>query len=515
MKIRLTRTLCSSCLFCLLVIPWMVLPVQAAPRYDTKATPDFAQIDAYVQAQVQDARIPGLALGIIQGDRVAHLHGFGEADSTGRAVTPHTPFLLGSTTKSFTALAIMQLVEAGKIVLDIPVQRYLPWFRVADPVASGHITVRHLLTQVSGISTAVGLRLFTDDPTETPEQYVHALRTVTLTKPVGSTFQYSNANYAILGLVVQVVSGVPYQTYLQQHILTPLQMQQSFVSQEQARHAGLAQGHQSWFGFPVPIDLPVHESAFAVGYLMSSAEDMSHYLIAQSNGGRYNGISLLSPQGIDTMHTFAPGFSYAMGWGTVSQSGERVLYHDGDTLDSHSEMFIAPLHHWGIVLLLNEGDGIGYALSFTIHRMAIGEQILRLLEGQSLAPAGWSTNTYYLIIDGVLAIIFALVLANCLRLPHWYKRFEQRSRYRLVRMSIRLIGELLLPTLILLGLPAQGGYSWPFILHAVPDLGWWILVTMSLLLITGMLRGVLVLRTLRQKNVVPLKGVPFPSALYE
>ena len=71
MKIRLTRTLCSACLFCLLVIPWMVLPVQAAPRDDTKATPDFAQIDAYVQAQVQDSRIPGLALGIIQGDRMA------------------------------------------------------------------------------------------------------------------------------------------------------------------------------------------------------------------------------------------------------------------------------------------------------------------------------------------------------------------------------------------------------------------------------------------------------------
>ena len=110
MKIRLTRTLCSSFLFCLLVIPWMVLPVQAAPRDDTKATPDFAKIDAYVQAQVQDSRIPGLALGIIQGDRVAHLHGFGQADSTGRAVTP-PPFLIGSLTKSFTALAIMRLVE--------------------------------------------------------------------------------------------------------------------------------------------------------------------------------------------------------------------------------------------------------------------------------------------------------------------------------------------------------------------------------------------------------------------
>src|SRR2546423_7979270 len=119
--------------------------------------------------------------------------------------------------------------------------------------------------------------------------------------------------------------------------------------------------------------------------------------------------------------------------------------------------------HDNQVCLLNEGDGIGSALSFTANRMVIGQQILRLLEGQALAPAGWSTNSYYLVIDSVLAFIFALVLASFLRLPYWYKRFERRSRYRFVRVSLRLLGELLLPTLILLGLPVLGGYSWPFI----------------------------------------------------
>jgi hypothetical protein len=90
-------------------------------------------------------------------------------------------------------------------------------------------------------------------------------------------------------------------------------------------------------------------------------------------------------------------------------------------------------------VLLNEGDGIGYALSFTANRMAIGQQILRLLEGQGLAPTGWSTNSYYLVIDSVLALIFALVLASFLRLPYWYKRFERRSRDRLIRVSFRLL----------------------------------------------------------------------------
>lgn len=359
MKVSVSRPLVSACCFCVLALSWLALPTVAARHEDTKAAPDFAQIDAYVHAQMQDTRIPGLALAITHGDQVAHLHGFGAADSTGRAVTPQTPFLLGSTTKSFTALAIMQLVEAGKIELDAPVQRYLPWFHVADPVASARITVRHLLTQVSGLSTSVGLQLFTDSPAETPEQYVRNLSAVALTKPVGATFQYSNGNYAILGLIVQVVSGAPFETYLQEHVLSPLQMQRSFVSQEQAKKAGLAQGHRSWFGVPVPIDPPLHPAAFAAGYLIASAEDMAHYLIAQSNGGVYNGVSLLSPQGIDTMHTFAPGSSYAMGWGKFSQNGESILYHDGDIIDSHSEIFLAPAQQWGVVLLLNEGAGIG------------------------------------------------------------------------------------------------------------------------------------------------------------
>src|SRR5262245_21870968 len=100
MKISVSRTLISTWCFCVLALSWLSLPAASARHEVTKAAPDFAQSDAYVQAQMQDARIPGLALAITHGDQIAHLHGFGAADSTGRAVTPQTPFLLGSTTKS-------------------------------------------------------------------------------------------------------------------------------------------------------------------------------------------------------------------------------------------------------------------------------------------------------------------------------------------------------------------------------------------------------------------------------
>jgi CubicO group peptidase (beta-lactamase class C family) len=154
-------------------------------------------------------RIPGLALAIVEGSRIVHVRGFGKADDSGRKVTPQTLPFNGSTTKSFTALAIMQLREAGKLQLDAPVQRYLPWWRVADADASARITVRHLLYQVSGLSKATGNEHATSSAANASalEDQVRELRSAKLTKPVGASWQYSNANYNTLGMIVQSVSG--------------------------------------------------------------------------------------------------------------------------------------------------------------------------------------------------------------------------------------------------------------------------------------------------------------------
>jgi CubicO group peptidase (beta-lactamase class C family) len=155
-------------------------------------------IEAYITAQMRVARLPGLAMAVVKGDRIIHLRGYGVADPAGRPVTPQTPFIIGSLTKSFTALAIMQMVEAGKLELDAPVRHYIPWFRLSDLQASAHITPRHLLNHTSGISRYVGRQLLAGKGGATIEQRVRELRTVALTKPVGSTFQYSNVNYLIL-----------------------------------------------------------------------------------------------------------------------------------------------------------------------------------------------------------------------------------------------------------------------------------------------------------------------------
>ncbi len=162
-------------------------------------------IDDYVTDKMRSARIPGPTLAIVRGDRIVYLKGYGRADPSGRPVTPETPFVIGSITKPFTALVVMQLVEARAVELDAPVQRYIPWFRVADPAASAQITVRHLLTMTSGLPQRYETQLWTADDDGALERSVRALKTVKLRQPVGESFGYSNANYETLGLIVQTV----------------------------------------------------------------------------------------------------------------------------------------------------------------------------------------------------------------------------------------------------------------------------------------------------------------------
>ncbi len=263
---------------------------------------DIAAIDVYVATQMRSMRIPGFALGIVRGNQVVYLRGYGVADPVGKPVTPQTPFIIGSITKSFTALALMQLVEQGKVELDAPVQRYIPWFRLADHDASARLFLRHLLYHTSGISRFVGRELLVGRGDASLEERVRELSSVRFLHPVGEVFQYSNVNYLVIGLVIEMVSRQPYWEYIRKHIFTPLEMHHSFVSEADARQDGMAHGYRWWFGVPFPANVPYPSDVLPAGFLLSSAEDMAHYLIAHINCGQYGEVSVLSPAGVAELH---------------------------------------------------------------------------------------------------------------------------------------------------------------------------------------------------------------------
>jgi CubicO group peptidase (beta-lactamase class C family) len=518
MKRYLSRTLVvgvMACLLTLLALPSTALPVAATTRSNK---PNIASIDAYITAQMQADHIPGVALGLVHNDQVMHLRGFGSAGQNGRAVTPNTPFILASVSKSFTALAVMQLVEAGKVELDAPVQRYLPWFRLADPVASARITLRHLLYQTSGIPGS-GYACATDQATMTLEQYVRSLATLPLDRPVGSRHEYCSTNYDILGLIVQTVSGEPYATYIEQHIFAPLQMHDSFATEPEARRDGLAQGHRWIFGVPAPFD-DYNTAGVPAGYLVSSAGDLTHYLIAQMNGGRFGSTTVLSSAGIATMHAPAVpreggrGY-YGMGWVNGPFAGVPAIWHDGEDVNFHALLLIEPQTRWGVILLVNANTLIPVDGAANTALTSLDAGVTRRLSGQP-PQASSSLTTVYLMLDSVLFVLLALAIFPLLRMRRWSRRFGQR-RHQVVRLGLRLTWEVALPVALLLGASlfasALGATSWYWILLGWPDLGSWILVISALLLLTGIIRAVLAIRVLRRAaaETSPLKPSPSPS----
>jgi len=382
---------------------------------------DFAAIDAYVTEQMSNLRIPGMALGIVEGSQIAHLQGFGVADSTGRAVTPQTPFNLGSLTKSFTALAVMQLVEAGQIDLDAPVQAYLPWFELADKEASAQITVRHLLNNTSGISTKDGNRFWPSQ--QGLEEMVRGLDRIQLTQPVGTTYQYCNINFMIAGLIVEVVGGQSYADYVTEHIFEPLDMRHSYASRAPALADGLAERYHYMFGQVFRDEGPMPPSFLPAGFLIASVEDMTHYAIAHLNDGRYGDTSILSPQKIAELH--APAISqggdkhYAMGWEVGTLDGMSAIWHTGDDSRIHSVIILMPDRGSGVILLAN---ATGFVQQSQVDDIAVGAFLM--LNGKAAArvslPIGLRLQYWALLLTPLLQILgILLVWRNRQRIKGW------------------------------------------------------------------------------------------------
>jgi CubicO group peptidase (beta-lactamase class C family) len=470
----------------------LVQPVHAASN--TGAS-DFARIDAYVQAQLDESRMPGLALGIVQGDQMVHLQGFGKADDSGRAVTPQTPFVIGSTSKSFTALAVMQLVEAGEIQLDAPVRQYLPWFRVADPSASAAITIRQLLNQTSGLSTDTGRSLLVGSETDTLQQAVRDLGTAVLVSPVGTSYNYSNANYMILGLLVQAISQEPYGEYIQQHIFQPLDMSRSFTSQDEAKRAGMATGYRYWFGVPVAFDAPYLAALVPAGGVISTAEDMSHYLAMYVAGGTYHSKVLLSAAGIAEMERPAAqtgNAHYGMGWSVGTVGGVKVIWHSGDEPNFHTAMDLIPDGGWGVIVLENVNSGNPLVAS---QIRIVEDGVTKLLAGDRGTTAT-RIPTLYVVFDMVVTVLIAVQIWSLVRLVRRRSRPELPLRGLSDALTqgrqwvLPLLWEVGVPVAIWVGLPYQADASWGVVLLFAPDLSTALLVVAGLFLLTGLVRVV-------------------------
>jgi CubicO group peptidase (beta-lactamase class C family) len=464
----------------------------------------YAKVDDYIIDQMRRLRIPGVTVAIVEGEEIVHLRGFGKAHPGGEAPGPQTPFFIGSLTKSFTALAVMQLVEAGKVELDAPVQRYLPWFRVADPLASAQMTVRHLLHQTSSLPmlpSEAALADFDDHPHAT-ERQARALSTLKLKRPVGAKFEYCNTNYNLLGLIVEAASGESYADYIRQHVFEPLEMQHSHTSKAAAQQDGLAMGHRYWFGLPLLApNLPVPPGSLPSGQLIASAEDMAHYLIPHLNAGCYRGRQILSPAGIAELIRgvvewkemgFLIGY-YGMGWVSQESGGVTIVSHSGTVPDFGAFMALIPGQNKAIVLLCNANHAM---MKMALDEFGMGAA--QHLAGVRPSPSMFTALAWVM----PATLLIPLLQAGCVTLTmrllrRWRAHPQQRpTPAQAWKRNILppLLSHLLVASTLLPVLGKMRGWIRLF----MPDYAWLALTSGSFSGLWAILRTGLLLRALQK-----------------
>ena len=429
------------------------------------ATIDQSAIDQYIHQEMERDGIPGLAIAIVHHNEIIYTQGYGIAGPEQQPVTADTTFLLGSMSKSFTALAIMQLVEQGLIDLDAPAQHYVPWFKVGG--AGQDITVEQLLEHTSGIPEGAARATGAD---QSLRAQVEALHTATLKHQPGTTYEYSSPNYLVLGAVIESVSGLSFDQYIQTRIFDPLAMNHSYTSLAAAdEQTLLADGHQYWFGFPRASNLPEEAGRLPTAALISSVSDLAHYLMMYLNNGRWQDTQLLSAAGVTQLHTSEQTNSiYAMGWRVSEIGGVQAVHHGGILPNYRGKMVLLPEAGWGVVVLTNISSLWGEPSS---HRIA--DNIARMLVDQPVAPVENGITRVNWLIRGFGVFMVFSTLRSIINIPAWRnKKREQLAAQPYKTGWLWLILGLAFPIALIAGIPLLSGITWHMAITQVPDIAY-------------------------------------------
>ncbi|GAB6606645.1 penicillin-binding protein [Bacillus cereus] len=340
------------CILCNVLVLCIVHPKVYAQQ-NIKAT-----LDKYIEEFINEQNIPGAAVAIVHNKDVFFTKTWGITRESEKKVTSKTPFAIGSISKSLTALAIVKLIEDKKIKLEDPVQRYLPWFKLKDSQISSTITIQHLLTHTSGISTYEGL-LLSDKQSKSStalKENVMKLSNVKVTASPGEKYQYSNANYIVLGALIEEVTNEIYSSYMEKYIFQPLNMNGVAASKETAYEKGYLTGYQSWFGIPRKSVVSYDNAGAPYGYITANLEDMIQFIMFLN---RQENLQFLKQENMDLylspLYKINSEKSYGFGLRTTNiNESETMIWHSGSTPDARAEIFTLNKSGWSGVILTNK-----------------------------------------------------------------------------------------------------------------------------------------------------------------
>jgi CubicO group peptidase (beta-lactamase class C family) len=330
----------------------------AADQANIPSRSDYAPIAAVlksvIEREIQEKQLPAFSIALVDGDQIVWAQGFGYQDPEKKIpATAHTVYRVGSVSKLFTDIGIMQMVEAGKIDLDAPVEKYVSDFHPHNPFGAP-ITLRELMAHRSGLLREPPIGNYFDPTEPSLEATVRSINETELVYAPGTHLKYSNAAIAVVGYVLQELNHRPFAEYLKHTVLLPMGMRESSFAPEPDLVRNLAKAYMwSYDGLRFPA--PTFELGLApAGCMYSTVTDLAHFLVALFNHGRGLEGQLIQPDTLEKMWT--PQFAkngaktgFGLGFQISELEGHRIVGHGGAIYGFATEVVGSPEEKLGVV----------------------------------------------------------------------------------------------------------------------------------------------------------------------
>ncbi len=320
--------------------------------------PVIERLSELVKSEVEAKRIPAMSIALVDDQKIIWAQGFGTQDRDGKKpATENTIYRVGSVSKLFTDVAVMQLVEEGKIDLDQPVTQYLPTFKPAMKPGEKPITLRMLMSHRSGLIRESPVGNYFDPTGPTLEETVASVNGIPLIYPPGERIKYSNAAIAAVGLVVQKLRGEPFQEAVERSVLNKLGMTSSSFSPERPFVKDRLAAATMWTYHGREFPAPTFELGMApAGCMYSTVVDLSRFLSCVFNDGRTKQGQILKPETLKSM--FEPQFApadqtdgFGIGFALSRLDGDKRIGHGGAIYGFSTELAVLPEQKLGVVVI--------------------------------------------------------------------------------------------------------------------------------------------------------------------
>src|SRR5438552_2512495 len=344
--------------YCALAILFLTAAMRAQDQSNIGARKDYVEVAAALQSiirqEMDDKQLPAFSIALVDGNQIVWAQGFGYQDPDKKIpATAHTVYRVGSVSKLFTDIGIMQMVEAGKINLDAPVKQYIPDFHPQNPFTNP-ITLRELMSHRSGLLREPPVGNYFDPTEPTLEATVRSMNSTELVYDPGTHQKYSNAGIAVVGYTLQELNHQSFPQYLKQAVLVPLGMHESSFAPDPDLTRNLAKAYM-WTYDGLKFPAPTFELGLApAGCMYSTVTDLAQFLMVLFDRGRGPKAQVLKPETLEQMWTpqFAkPGQKegYGLGFAISELDGHRMIGHGGAIYGFATEVVGLPEDKLGVV----------------------------------------------------------------------------------------------------------------------------------------------------------------------